>query len=697
MEVIKKVLLFCIAWMLVNVGTAQNQVVDKIQQEARAQMDASNFRKAFESYEKLLAIDPNNAQYNYEMGVCLFKGSFDKSRALPYLEKASDLFNPETTSPELFYYLGKTYHYESNFLFAIAAYNTALNFLAGGKAGDQLKKEIDELIDQCEQGRNKLKEQQYVLLADEDPDDDVYKYFVDGNRFVKITNMGNIINTDYSEYGPIFMGDNSEYLVFTSRKMGTGGELYYDDQYYEDIYVAYLDGNKVLDVTNLNESDLFEYKLKNTSRHDATVSMSNEEDMLFIYYKNHVMEIKKEDGSWTTPVELSEDVANQVNQVTSASISADRTMLLLVSNRSTDTKGGRDIYFSVKKENGDWGPMQNLGAPINTAADESSPYMPNDTTLYFSSKGHSSIGGYDVFVSHKRNGQWTTPEDLNMPINTPFDEINYRISSDKKFAYYSSDRAEGYGRFDIYKITKGFSVEVDEELLAQFEGIPEDSLPAKTFLDEQTLDYINKAGGAAEDLVAQEGGATIEKDEGEVLNELAKDENLTIEKTGKNTIEVTESFADNKPINVSDLNRKALENAIRFNIPDKVTYYDEYANTFIFEETAHFGFNSVMLTEYSKKVIQPIIDFIKDNPNANFTVRLYGHADSKGSPSNNMKVSKRRTLSVKEYLEQQGVEVEIITRSFGESRPAVMNETPETAIYNRRVQVRVYAQNKKAN
>ena len=688
----KKILFVLFTLLIYSGANAQEQIVRELQETARTQMNNGNFRGAFQNYEKLLAIDENNPVFNYEMGICVFKGSVDKSRALPYFEKSFENKNDETPN-ELFYYLGKTYHYQSNFLFAISSYTTCLAFLTTTKAGDDLRNDIETLIDQAEQGKN-LVEGQNVAVLDQSSSRDEYKYFVDGNRYVKIVNLSDKLNSEYSDYAPLFIGDNNT-LVFTSRREGTtGGDMYYDDQYYEDIYVAFFnDSGEVEEVVNLNQSDVFDFQLKNTSKHDATVSMSNDESMVFIYHNNHIMElVKDEAGAWKKPVELSEEVANQTNQVTAATISNDKNTLFLVSNRSNDTKGGRDIYYSTKNENGVWSKMENIGAPINTEDDESSPYMPNDTTLYFSSKGHSSIGGYDVFVSHKRNGAWTEPENLNMPINTPFDEINYRISNDRTFAYYSSDRSEGYGKFDIYKISKGFDVTVDENVLATFQDINEDSLPTEAFLSEKALAYENSANQkntTTVNLVEQEGGATIGKGGEKDLANLTNDESLKVEKTGSNTISVTEKF-DDSPINISDLNQKALENSINFNIPNKVQYRDDYSNSFIFEKVAHFGFNSVVLTEYSKKVIQPVIDFTKDNPGKKFTIRLYGHTDTKGSPKQNMIVSANRAQNVKAYLEQQGISANIETKSFGESRPAISTENDENSVFNRRVQVRVY-------
>ena len=177
-----------------------------LQTKARTQLNNANYREAYNSYEKLLAIDANKCSFNYEMGVCVFLGSSDKTKALPYFEKAQETWKPNVEPAELLCYLGKCYHYQGNFTFAIPAYNTCLNFLAGGKGGEDLRADIFELIDQCEQGKIAVKEQDLVILAQEEgTDPDVYKYFVDGNRYVKIENLTSVLNTNYSEYGPLLI------------------------------------------------------------------------------------------------------------------------------------------------------------------------------------------------------------------------------------------------------------------------------------------------------------------------------------------------------------------------------------------------------------------------------------------------------------------------------------------------------------
>jgi outer membrane protein OmpA-like peptidoglycan-associated protein len=145
---------------------------------------------------------------------------------------------------------------------------------------------------------------------------------------------------------------------------------------------------------------------------------------------------------------------NSPDWETHATISVDGSILYFVSNRTEGGFGGRDIWRCVKLPNGTWSLPTNLGPTINTAADEDAPFLhPDGVTLFFSSKGHKNMGGFDVFKSTKNeSGKWSTPENLRAPINTPDDDIFYVQSSDGKRGYLSSIRKGNFGEKDIYRI-----------------------------------------------------------------------------------------------------------------------------------------------------------------------------------------------------------------------------------------------------
>ena len=125
-----------------------------------------------------------------------------------------------------------------------------------------------------------------------------------------------------------------------------------------------------------------------------------------------------------------------------------------VSDRKEGSFGGRDIWRCIKLPNGEWSLPTNLGPTINTAADEDAPFIhPDGVTLFFSSKGHKNMGGFDVFKSVKnQNGIWGEAENLRAPINTPDDDVFYVQSSDGKRGYVSSVRKGNFGEKDIYRI-----------------------------------------------------------------------------------------------------------------------------------------------------------------------------------------------------------------------------------------------------
>ncbi len=131
-------------------------------------------------------------------------------------------------------------------------------------------------------------------------------------------------------------------------------------------------------------------------------------------------------------------------------LSPDGTTLYFVSDRPGGF-GGKDIWSSVRLSSGNWSEPVNLGSKVNTKADEESPFIMSDcATLYFSSNGIASIGGFDIFVTTQNDdGYWSMPENLGSPINTTSDDFYYITDTFGKKAFYSSDKTQK-GNQDIY-------------------------------------------------------------------------------------------------------------------------------------------------------------------------------------------------------------------------------------------------------
>ena len=157
-------------------------------------------------------------------------------------------------------------------------------------------------------------------------------------------------------------------------------------------------------------------------------------------------------GKWLTPVLLSESINSQ-HKESSACITADGKLIYFSSNRPGGI-GGKDIWKVKQLPTGEWAKPFNIGGPINTAYDEEAPFIsPDGKTLYFSSKGHTSIGGYDIYSADSRgDGSWENPVSMGYPINTVDDDLYFSVSENNQTAYYSSFREDSYGGSDIYEV-----------------------------------------------------------------------------------------------------------------------------------------------------------------------------------------------------------------------------------------------------
>jgi outer membrane protein OmpA-like peptidoglycan-associated protein/tetratricopeptide (TPR) repeat protein len=395
-----------------------------------------NYTQALKSFLAAYAVDSTNGNINYKLGVCYLNISAEKQKALPYLEKAVKRVTnnyhsedpSEQSAPELAqFFLAEAYHNAGRFNEADAYFDRFKTQL--GNRNPELLKEV-----------NHKQEMTFNAIA-----------LLKSPTNLIITNLGDSINSPYPDYGPVFSADEST-LIFTSRRPeGTGGEKDADGRYMEDIYQSFrkpdMSWSKAVSIgPNINSAG-----------NEATMSVSADGQTLFIYKDENEGDIyssKLNGKDWGFPEPLGGDI-NSKYWETHAALSADGETLYFVSNRPGGF-GGRDIYRSVKLPNGKWSKALNLGPTVNTEYDEDCPFIhPDGVTLFFSSEGHNSMGGFDVFYTTKEGegNQWSVPKNMGSPINTTDDDVFYVPTPDGKRAYYSSERAGGSGGQDIYMVT----------------------------------------------------------------------------------------------------------------------------------------------------------------------------------------------------------------------------------------------------
>lgn len=434
---LSKVLLFfyCLVGLLstsvAQKTSSQNgKDIQQLEQQANNYYSLEKYYLAEPLFYKLDSIKPNTPTYAYKLGVCyIFTNKEEK--ALPIFEAA--LKKPTLYPKALLYFSARAYHLNHRFDDAIKYYERYKAFVS--KEGDKYKTTIlanlKRQIEMCKNGKE--------LIKDPLP--------------LEIYNLGPEINSPYPDYGPVVTADEEQIIFTSNRPNTTGGQKTEEGVYYEDIYISKKTPEGWTPAVQLPEL--------NTSGHDASkaISPNGEKMILYRFGKDKLLSSASGDlymsenknGQWHKPERLGDKI-NSPGWEPSASLPEDDRIIYFVSNRPGGF-GGTDIYSIKKLPNGEWAEPWNLGPVINTPYDEDSPFIsPDGKTLYFSSTGHKSMGGYDIFISRydETKKQWSAPENVGYPISTAQDDLYFSWSSDGTRIYFSSVRPGGYGDKDIY-------------------------------------------------------------------------------------------------------------------------------------------------------------------------------------------------------------------------------------------------------
>lgn len=191
----------------------------------------------------------------------------------------------------------------------------------------------------------------------------------------------------------------------------------------------------------------------NTDDHDAAITYASDETQLYIYREEDVWVSTLDEGVWSLPIRDEGRINTAKGYEPSVFITEDQQQMFVVSELGSGY-GGRDIYRTQKGPDGNWEALKTLGNVINSRFDEDAPFLtPDGNTLYFASNGHNSMGDYDIFKSVlDEKGNWSQPENLGPPINTPGHDRYFVTTDAGAVGYYASDRDGGFGETDIYRI-----------------------------------------------------------------------------------------------------------------------------------------------------------------------------------------------------------------------------------------------------
>ncbi len=363
--------------------------------EAESYFLFEEYSDALPLYQRLLSEDPDNSNIKFKIGICYLNNPYQKERASKFLLEASENisknykpnnFKERFAPPEVYYYLGQAYRVTGNL-------NKALEYFS------LFKKNMDpEIFD-------------VQVIDDEISSCEVAKRMLLYPVYKEQATAGNVINSRFTELNPVLSGDGNT-IVFTR-------EL----QFYDAVFISKKD-------VNGNWSPPYnltpDFQLDGNS---YCTGISYEGNEIFIYrsdnFDGNIYSTRLINERWQ-PLQRLNALINTKYWESHASPSPDGKYLYFTSNRKGGY-GGLDIYRSMRLSNGDWGTPVNLGPIVNSPYNEDCPFIsPNDNKLFFSSLGHNSMGGYDIFVSELIGPKnWSKPANMGYPVNTTADDLYF--------------------------------------------------------------------------------------------------------------------------------------------------------------------------------------------------------------------------------------------------------------------------------
>ena len=467
-------------------------------------------------------------------------------------------------------------------------------------------------------------------------------------------NMGENINSAALEYYPSFTIDGSK-MIFTRRENE-------DEDFYETNLVNGL----------FSKAQPVGGKI-NSNFNEGAQNISQDGDWLIFTGCNYpegegscdlYIAYKTKGGGWTEPENMGR-IINTEFWESSPSLSPDKKNLYFSSSR-LGGYGGKDIWVTNRSSNGKWSQPKNLGATVNTSADEGCPFIHSDNqTLYFNSNGHPGYGLTDLFLVKKNEGEsWGTPLNLGYPINTIDEEGSLIVAPDGKTSYYASEGKNTKGGLDLY------SFELREDIRAA------KVLWVKGKVYDKKTNRGLPSSVELTDINSRKIISTLQTDEeGNYLVTLPVGKDYAFNVNRKGYLFYSDNFS------------------MKTNLPDSplvvnIPLQPIEAGAFIilkniFFDTKKFELKPVSLSELDKVVL-----LMKENPKVK--ILISGHTDNVGRGSDNLLLSNNRAKATVAYLQKNGIEItRLSAKGFGAGKPIADNNSEPGKAQNRRTELSI--------
>lgn len=491
---------------------------------------------------------------------------------------------------------------------------------------------------------------------------------------IKVENLGGTVNSQYGESSPRISSDGNKLYFFSSdRPGGRGGE---------DVWVSNRNANGEWQRPTLMPSPI------TTTTNEAPEIISNDGNMMILfgnydgYFGGGDLFYSYNLGNrWTTPCNMGGGINSSYFEA-DMTISPDGKTAMFTSEENRVGRGSGDHYdiYISHLENGAWTSPKKLPSNINLKnSNQRGAFLSSDgRTLYFSSTGHASFGGYDLFVT-RRIGDgwetWTKPENMGKEVNTVLNDLYISVPSSGSSLYFSRNTTgnnnDGYGKSDMFRME--IPQEFRPEPVVNITGVisNQDNKPIKATLFWSDLDTGEQLGYI-----------TSNPEDGEYIVTLPYGKRYLITANQKGYLFQTQVL-DLNSINNSEVESGKIEKNI------KLSEATEGARIVL--RNIYFDTGSANLRDDSQQELDRLYDIMEKS---GLVIEIGGHTDNVGREETNESLSQARAESVMNYVINRGINAERIqAKGYGESEPIATNETEEGRQENRRVEIKVLSNN----
>lgn len=409
--------LFCIIITLTVLSNIRAQSIFKQYTDAEEVFYNENFARALDLYEYIYNIDSSyeDVRYKKEISELLSNKQYTDMTLF-------DRYESTMARKDKFYY-----YWKGRILMEQYQFEEAVESLKQFVRSPQ--KKSDEIIEEAKR---------WISWAK------TAREYMDNPMFYEIHMLEEGINTEKAELSPVYFSDNEELLFLSNQDSYNNGQY----QIYHTKHV----GNR-----SWSPPEVL-YNVGVFTRDNANIEVVSYDGRLFQFRTDKggdlfYSEPTESKTGWSSPAEFDSKISS-THLSSHFFINEHEDRIIFAKNVGGKNDPNLDLFESFRSpETGNWSKPALFAPAINSKYNEDSPYLsPDEKTLYFASDGHETMGGYDIFKSEFDTAtlSWSEPVNMGFPVNSPDDEMHFKLNTDQMSGYFSSNRLHTIGDYDIF-------------------------------------------------------------------------------------------------------------------------------------------------------------------------------------------------------------------------------------------------------